>query len=333
MAQGWKADAARGEFRYLPLTGVCDFAPAGLAENETLLGLPFQFTTLYGTLRSDNGAVFTLTRRMTPDGGPGRLNLQRSTPQDPHFALCPEGRGTSRALACRRAFADGSLHFRSNPSTSDMPFDISCGAHMVWREGNVVNLSGVGIGPGLQYFLPLGKDGLAYVSHYHLVEGEILGERVRGFICADDTYKPAPPPSSERKHSPNPLVEHGLGIAIFNWANHYPDGQSEIGLFAIGHRDFGVGLYANTSGETITTPLIDGEVHQTCENGAPDRIDFDLTDRRWTFERDQSGTMPGIASDALELDGIMRSPGGGTPDVWFCWGQSFPANGLKPRRL
>ena len=323
----------RGDFGWRTLNGVCNFAPAGLESGETLFGLPYQFVTLYGTLRADHGTTYTLTRRITRgDGGRARLILQRSTADQPHFSLCPEGRSTARAIQCRRTLENGSLNIKSDPAGADQPFEISFGTQMRWREEGLLNLSGPGIGPGLQYYMPHDRGGLVYVSHYYLVEGEVQGERVRGFLCADDTYKPDVTPSPEQKHSPNPLVEHRLGVAIFNWANHYPAGDSEIGLFAIGHHSFGVGLYANTQGNAIATPLIDGEVHTDGTSHVPTAIDFDLEGRRWTFVRDQRGTMPGIASDALELDGVMHSPEGRQPDVWFCWGQSFPANGLRPVR-
>ena len=95
------------------------------------------------------------------------------------------------------------------------------------------------------------------------------------------------------------MIDDGLCIAIFNWGNHYADGSSEAGLFAIGHDRFGVGSYANTAGELITTS-------------------------------DIGGTMPNLASPAQELDGRMRRVGDErVPEVWFWWGESIPANGTK----
>jgi hypothetical protein len=321
-----------GDFGWHTLNATCHFVPAGLEANERLLGLPFQFTTIYGTLRADDGAVFTLTRRIARgDGGLGRLILQQATPAQPHLALCGEGRTTSRATHCHRDWDGNTLRYATAMGGTDKPFELSCGASMHWHEKELLDLSGPGVGPGLQYYLPHEGGGLLYASHYHYLEGRILGKSVRGFVCADHTWKPDAVPAPDQKHSPNPLVQHGIGVAMFNWANRYADGRMEIGLFGIGHRKFGIGLYAGPGDEVVATSHIDGAIHVDPDN-MPATIDFDLAGKRWTFERDPRGTMPGIASDALELDGVMRGPDGRQPEVWFCWGQSYPGNGLRPRR-
>ena len=323
---------SRGDFQSSTLVGICTRTTERLAPEVPSLGLPFQFHTLYGTLRDDANEIYTLTRRITRgDGGPMRLILQTTQGGLPNLKLHAAGRTAARAQNCRRYIADDRLAFESAAATADQPFVIKRGIDdLTWQESNVVTLRGTAIGPDLQWYLPRPNGRFLYVSQFYFVEGEILGRPVRGFICFDDTYKPDEDPAAGKKYPWNPLIDDGVGIAIFNWGNHYVDGSSEVGLFAIGHGGFGVGLYANSAGQVIASSDIDGEVVLSADGRMPLRIDFQLTGAHWEFLPDARGTMPNLASPAQEIDGRMhRVADERIPDVWFSWGQTFPAHGTR----
>ena len=116
--------------------------------------------------------------------------------------------------------------------------------------------SGKIVVPPLQWYLPGPQSALLYISQTWLVDGELAGRRVRGFLFWEEAWMP---PGGQLYVAKDPLKDAEY-LTWYSWANLWSDGSCEVGHFLFGQRDFHVGVTADSSGVVTSARTMDAVV-------------------------------------------------------------------------
>lgn len=316
----------RGEFPFQPVLGAHRSDPAEVANDRAWFGLPWSAFFLYGSVRDDEGELYTLLRRpIAGGGGRERFFLQTTRGGATNLRVHGVSRGSARNADFVRTVGDGMMRIDSATTDPGSPFSVEItDTAFEWVEDGVMTLRGRLVEPGLHWHLPHGDDGYYYVSQIYEVEGEILGSRVSGFIGADDIYMHG------QIYDNDLLIGEKLHISWYTWATRYKDGTLDAGHFMLGHDGFRFALLCDDQGDVTRTTDLDGRV-VLVEEVWPERIEVEMSGTSWEFLPDPRGRMVDFMPiPNPQIEGRWRKIGDTRePLHWFAFGEIAPGHGLE----
>jgi hypothetical protein len=319
----------RGEFPYQPVLGAHRSDPAEVANDREWFGLPWSALFLYGSVRDDDGELYTVLRRpIASGGGRERFFLQSTLGGESNLRVHRASRGSARNTGFIRSVTDGTMRLDSCPDEPGMPFSVELTAtSLEWIERDVMTLHGTLVDPGLHWHLPHGDEGYYYVSQIYEIEGEIFGRRVSGFIGVDDMYMHG------QIYQGDLLIGKQLHISWFTWATRYTDGSLDAGHFMLGHDGMRFALLCDEKGRVTRTTDVDGSVVLT-DDVWPERIEVNAAGTSWEFLPDPRGRMVDFMPiPNPQVEGRWRRVGDNRePARWFAFGEVAPGHGTSMRQ-
>jgi len=324
---------SRGDFHLQMLLGEHRSDPAQVAADRSWFGLPWSALYLYGSLRDDQGELYTVLRIPEYNGG-GRKRFYLQTTLDAEdLHVHSASRGSSRNTDFVRSHENGTTVIASAPDAERQPFRFEVDATTsTWIEDNAIELSGNLIEPGLHWHLPHqgpdGNDGYYYLSQLYEVEGEILGRHVRGFYGADDMYMQG------LIYDNDLLIGKQAHIIWYTWATRYTDGSLDAGHFMVGHDGLGMSLLCDEKGAVHRTTDVDGRVELDETGTWPAHIEVRAGGVDWKFSPDPKGRMVDfMPMPNPQTEGCWRRVGDDRePAHWFAYGEIAASHGIVPRR-
>ncbi|MFF0499861.1 hypothetical protein ACFYU5_25910 [Nocardia aobensis] len=317
----------RGHFHYQLILGEHSSDPAQVALARDWFGLPWSALYLYGSLRDDEGNLYTVLRiPERGDGGRQRFILQTTIDSD-DLRVHEASRRSARCTDFVRTHREGTTVLESSPGAQGHPFRFEVDATETrWSEHGVMDLRGRLVEPGLHWHLPHGEDGYYYVSQLYEVEGTILDRPVRGFFGADDMYMRG------RIYDNDLLIGEKLHVAWYTWATRYADGTLDAGHFMLGHDGLGMMLLCDETGAVRRTTDVHGSVTLDESGTWPDRIEILAAGEVWEFLPDPRGRMVDfMPMPNPQTEGRWRRVGDDrTPVHWFAYGEIAPSHGTEP---
>ncbi len=318
----------RGEFPCQPVLGAHRSDPAEVAKEREWFGLPWSAVFLYGSVRDDDGELYTLLRRPTAGGGGReRFFLQSTLGDDSGLRVHRASRGSARNAGFVRSVIDGALRLNSSPGETGLPFSLELtGTSLEWIEQDVMTLRGALVEPGLHWHLPHGDDGYYYVSQIYEIDGEIFGRHVTGFIGVDDMYM------NGQIYQDDLLIGKKLHISWFTWATRYTDGSLDAGHFMLGHDGMRFALLCDENAKVTQTSDVDGRV-LLVDGVWPERIEVEAAGISWEFLPDPRGRMVDFMPiPNPQIEGRWRKVGDTRePLHWFAFGEVAPEHGTSIR--
>ncbi len=318
----------RGQFHFQMLLGEHSSDPRQFALETTWFGLPWSANYLYGSLRDDDGNIYTVFRVPEAGGGGSRRFYLQTTLGGDGLRVHEASRNSARSLGFLRSHTNGTTVLESAPSAEGNPFRIEVDATTcTWSEAGAIDLRGTLIDPGLHWHLPHGDEGYYYVSQLYEAEGEILGRKVRGFYGADDMYM------NGRVYENDLLVGRKLHVTWFTWATRYTDGTLDAGHFMLGHDGLGMLLLCDQDGQVRRTTDVDGHVELDSSETWPVHIEVHAPGEDWEFLPDPQGRMVDfMPMPNPQAEGRWRRVGDTRePAHWFAYGEVAPSHGVVPR--
>lgn len=309
-----------------------------MLDTRGYFGLVPEGTFLFGNLRSDDGEMFEITRRIPAkdDRGMSGLVVQSTINPDNVFHIEKYSFDAATSLGVVRHL-DETTNTASWSSASDVtgnPWQATMTPEsMTWNEDGLFELTGELLSPGLQWYKAGGDLGIYYVSQLFQVQGVFQGRAVRGMLGFDRTYMPEGAMLYVRKDI---LVGEQLHNSWYTWATRYKDGTFEAGHFLLANDHGGFAIFTNDKGEVTTSIDVTGEVEPGPDQNFPKAVTLVIEGEEWEFLPDPRGKMPDFLNAAKRLptpqnEGRWQRKGETREaDVWFAWGEIAPGHGLKP---
>lgn len=326
----------RGDFGWQPIVSTFEPTLEDMMSDRAYFGMPPEALYLWGTLRDEDGEMYSIMRRI-PNNLPGaakdtrrRFYLQTTLGHTDAMHLHPSGRKSASNDGHTRTLEDGRIHWRS---AADMPgnaFHVTWTPETCsWVEDEVLDVKGKLIPPGMHWYLPGRDAGMYYVANIFQMEGTVLGKKVRGLIGFDPIYMYE---GGEVYKTKDALVQEKLELVWYTWATLYKDGTLDAGHFMLGNDQFGFAILTDEKGNTRFTYDVAGEVTFE-ENGYWQKhIKFSAFGEEWEFNPEPRGKMPDLGPiPNPQVEGRWRRVGDDRePDIWFAWGETAPEHGSRP---
>lgn len=316
-----------GDFQHQ--TVVSTFTPrlSDMVPTERRFGLPHQVQYLYGGFRDGDGTNFVVERKFV---GPMTGGCYIMSDESGRLALHPYSLYTARGEA-RRSVEPGrwqwsnhlmqAIRERVGASGEDLSLNMTLTDDAIeYAEGDVIEVAGRCLGPGLQFYMPMRDYPLFYSTHAFWVEGSCFGRPVEGFIGIDTGYW------AQGREWKEYDIFKDVEVAWQVFCNAYGE-TVEWGVLVKGRQ-----------GMAAAAIFEDGEVVALAD-AFELRVDLDDEDDIVTASYDIAGTQAifrtdpgGKMSDFMEARwGGYRAVAGQTrrvgdardPDFWFCWLEYF----------
>jgi hypothetical protein len=332
--------APTGCFNHAALASGRRFDADEFLSDEPLLGLQREAGYIWGTLRDDEGVLYSVMRRIASPGAArgdgnslggkllivssgtdkGQLQLRR----EPRGAVDSTdiGRNPHHGNAVRYASASGAPGRKMELVLSENEF--------AYVEEDVIDVSGRIVVPPLQWYLPGPESSLLYISQTWLVDGQLAGKPVRGFLFWEEAWMP---PGGQLYVAKDPLHDAEY-LTWYSWANMWNDGSFEVGHFLFGQNDFHVGVTADSVGVVTSARTMDAVITRADDGYWHDGIAYELDGTQWVCEPDPQGRMQGLGKmpNPQQEGRIHRVEDSRIPEVWMAWGETVPAAGDRRRR-
>ena len=253
----------RGNFAFKPLVAPHRASAKAMLDAREFFGLERESLALYGCVRSQDGEMYELCRRIPGVHGRGVLNglFMLSTVGKDALRIVPEaGMQAATSLNHQAELRDDTAIWRSDPAAAGNPFQVTFsndGGKCTWMEKGLFDLEGELLGPGLQWYLPSTDTSMFYVSQLFEVNGNLRGKPVRGIIGFDDIYLPR---GVILYAGGDPLTRHKNHRAWYTWATRYKDGSFDAGHFMLGHDRLGFSIVTNEHQQLVLSTDVSGEV-------------------------------------------------------------------------
>lgn len=331
----------RAQFGGAALAGARRFDPAELLDDTPQMGLVREATYCWGTCRNGAGDLFIFARRIAaPSGAAGRdaasvgavqhsmsdrFILQSTIHGADHPRVRREGRFTATSDDVQRSLESGAAVFRIDPRDERGAMDLVVGGDSArYSEADVLDLSGLRVGQGLHWYLPVGRSSLYYTSATWPVAGVILNQEVEGFLFVEEAYM-SPGGRLYVEHDPLSEVRYRLW---YSWATEWDDGAVEFGHFLANDGPFSVGLVADGAGHVSVAQTVSAKVERGPDGYWFDRIALDVDGELWEIVADPRGRMADLGPiPNPQQEGQVRRVGEArTPVRWMAWGESVPAH-------
>lgn len=329
-----KVRPGMGEYAFQPVVGAFEPTLQDMLSTEPLMGMNPEGLYLWGTLRDEDGNMFSPMRRIPFDLPGAKQDTRRyfylqhnvgeqnfildkagrnSAPNDNHFF----GREGDKAV------------WRSSPEVSGSPFLAEWWPEGCrWIEEEVMDIKGSLVKPGLQWYIPSRSCAMSYLGCIMEMEGVIKDRKVKGMIGFDVIYMYA---GGECHVTKDPLVQENLELCWYTWATRYKDGSIDAGHFMIGNNMLGFAILTDENGNVRFSYDVDCEVSFDNDGYWQTGIKTSLFGEEYEFSPDPRGRMPGLGPiPNPQVEGIWRRKGDDRePDVWFAWGEIAPEHGLE----
>jgi hypothetical protein len=331
----------------LPATG--SFRCAALASGRAFDGSEFIATTaplaglvqeagyIWGSVRDDDGTLYSVMRRIPPAKSGagsasqqslgGKLIVQSAEPGADRMQLRREPRGAvDSADISGSLIADNTACLTSGPDAKGNPMRLVLDENdFSYHEADVIDVGGRLAVPPLQWYLPGPRASLLYTSQTWLVEGALVGKHVRGFLFWEQAWML---PGGRLYVEKDPLHDAEY-MTWYSWANHWPDGSCEVGHFLFGKHDFHVGVTAHSDGTVTSARQMDARVARADDGYWHEGIQYDLDGEPWVCEASSQGRMGGLGRipNPQQEGRIHRVEDDRHPDVWMAWGETVPGAG------
>lgn len=335
------ATDGRAQFGGAALAGARTLSATEFLDDTPQMGLGREATYCWGTCRNAAGELFIHARRMAgpagtagggASGGTGvqrsmsdRFLLQSTLDGALHPRLRREGALTAATDTVLRHIEDGRAAFAIPAEGDRGAMRLIAGDDVVsYAEGDILELSGDRIGPGLHWYLPYGPAALYYTSATWTVAGSILGEPVEGFLFLEEAFMP----EGGRLYMHHDPLGH-VGYQLwYSWASRWDDGTTEFGHFLANDGAFSVGLIANAEGSVQVARSVDAHVYRDDSGYWFERISLDVDGESWEILADEQGRMADLGPiPNPQQEALVRRVGEQrTPVMWMAWGESVPAH-------
>jgi hypothetical protein len=291
MAEGRRV----GDFGNQAVVGAFDFHLADLDENLDLHGVGQRAIWPYGGLRNEAGDLFVLERKLVhqmtgglwlmSDKGGVALNL---TPKSVHSARGELRREFTPDRHIYRDHLMAKLGDLAPPDEQSFHLDVTDDT-LVWAEGELCDLSGRALGPGMHFFGVDRHWPFMYITRAFWMTGTVLGDAVSGIIWFDHGYWRE---RGEWKEQPF-YTQRQVAWNVFS--NHYEDGTHEWGHIVRGTDGIGACMVA---GDAATTP--DGAIATTGDFTSTFVLDdqdyvasarYGTGEHEWEFTAEPAGRM------------------------------------------
>ncbi|TAM65140.1 hypothetical protein [Mycobacterium sp.] len=331
-----------GTFNHAALASGRDFDPNDFVTNESILGLQREAGYIWGTLRDEDGTLYSTMRRIaaTPpdareDGrqslGGKHILLNTGTGRE-GMQLRKEARYAVDSAAVQAELTDeGTATLSSAPDAEGQPMRLVLNKeNFRYTEEGVIDMSGALAASPLQWYLPGRDASLLYISQTWLVDGLVVGKPARGFLFWEEAWMY---PGGRLYMDKDPLHDAEY-LTWYSWANHWDDGSCEIGHFLFGQRDFHVGVTAHSDGSVTSASSMDINIARAADGYWHDGITYTIDGVDWVCEPDPEGHMRGLGymPNPQQEGRIHRADDTRMPDVWMAWGETVPAAGNSRRR-
>ncbi|MGA9493336.1 MAG: hypothetical protein WBV80_24245, partial [Mycobacterium sp.] len=255
-----------GCFNHAALASGRRFDAAEFLSDEPLLGLQREAGYIWGTLRDDEGVLYCVMRRIAPPGAAqgdgkslgGKLLVVSSGTAEGQLQLRREPRGAadSTYIARHPHDADG-VRLASAAGAPGRPTQLVLSQNdFAYVEEDVIDVTGKIVAPPLQWYLPGPQAALLYTSQTWLVDGQLAGKPVRGFLFWEEAWMP---PGGQLYVAKDPLHDAEY-LTWYSWANLWSDGSCEVGHFLFGQKDFHVGVTADSAGVVRSARSMDAVI-------------------------------------------------------------------------
>ncbi|WP_059022339.1 hypothetical protein [Mycobacterium sp. M26] len=334
--------SATGTFDHTAIASGRRFDAREFVENTPVLGLEREAGYIWGTLRDDEGTLYSTMRRIaatppeaTADGRQslgGKHIVVSSGTGEPGLHLRREPRGAVDSAHISATLTDeDTVTYASAPGVDGRPMRLRFSEDdFSYSEADVLEASGYMVAPPLQWFLPGRDAALLYITQTFLVDGIIAGRPMRGFLFWEEAWMY---PGGRLYRDKDPLHDAEY-LTWYSWANHYDDGSCEIGHFLFGQQNYHVGVTAHSDGTVTSARQMDAVITRAPDGHWHDGISYELDGVRWVCEPDPEGHMRGLGPmpNPQQEGRIHRVDDLRVPDVWMAWGETVPGNGNARRR-
>ncbi len=324
----------RGDFAFQMLVAPYRTSGAAMHSLRGFYGLHLSKTMPFGTLRDDEGHMYTMVRSVnSPTGTPNQTRfIYQSTRVDGQTLRMdkPKMAATAQTLMPTRALDADTAKWTSLPDEPGTPWRLDAsGEHMHWVEDGLMDLQGRHIGPGMQWLLPGVDWGTFYLSQLYDVSGSCEGRPVKGIVAVEQSYMA----EGGQVHANKCLIVNNRKHVVWcAFATVYTDGSIDAGTFLVGHENLGFAFITNEKGEVRTSTDVEAEVSR--QHGDPFIQAVRLTiegGEAWEYIPDARGRMVdflgGHVPTAQQEGRWQRVGETRTPDHWFAWGEGDRRNG------
>jgi hypothetical protein len=331
-----------GTFNHGALASGREFGPRDFVTDDSILGLQREAGYIWGTLRDDEGTLYSTMRRIAPtppgardDGrqslggrhillstGTGREGMQLR--KESRYAVDSAGIGIELTDA-------NTATLSSAPDADGNPMQLVLSENdFRYSEEGVIDVTGSLVASPLQWYLPGRDASLMYLSQTWLVEGEVTGKPARGFLFWEEAWMY---PGGRLYMERDPLHDAEY-LTWYSWANHWEDGSCEIGHFLFGQNDFHVAVTADSDGTITSASSMDINVSRAADGYWHDGIAYTIDGVDWVCEPDPEGHMRGLGQmpNPQQEGCIHRVNDTRQPDLYMAWGETVPAAGNSRRR-
>lgn len=329
---------ATGSFRCAALASARRFDASELiATTAPLAGLGQEAGYVWGSLRDDDATLYSVMRRIAPtqsdadDRGQkslaGKLIVLSAARSADGMDLRREPRGAvDSADIAGSLVGENTACLASAPNATGNPMRLVLDENdFRYLEAGVIDVAGQMAAPPLQWYLPGPRASLLYTSQTWLVEGELVGKTVRGFVFWEQAWML---PGGRLYVEKDPLHDAEY-LTWYSWANHWPDGSCEVGHFLFGKHDCHVGLTAHSDGTVVAARRMDAQISRATDGYWHDGIRYDLDGVQWVCDVSPQGRMNGLGPmpNPQQEGWIHRVEDDRQPDIWMAWGETVPASG------
>lgn len=328
-----------GSFNHAALASGRRFDASEFLSDEPILGLQREAGYIWGTLRDDDGVLYSVMRRIAPPGTAqgdgkslgGKLLVVSSGTEEGQLQLRREPRGAADSNDIERhPHGDNAVRLASAEGAPGRKMELVLSeSEFSYTEEDVLDVTGQIVVPPLQWYVPGQKSALLYISHTWLVDGQLAGKPVRGFLFWEEAWMP---PGGQLYVSKDPLLDAEY-LTWYSWANKWDDGSFEVGHFLFGQGDFHVGVIADSAGNVSSARTMDAVVTRADDGYWHDGINYEIDGVRWVCEPDPQGRMQGLGKmPNPQQEGFMhRVDDTRIPEIHMAWGESVPAAGERRR--
>jgi hypothetical protein len=257
----------------------------------------------------------------------GKLIVLSAEPGSDGMELRREPRGAvDSADITGSLIGDNTACLTSAPNANWSPMRLVLGEDdFSYVEAAVIDVAGPQAVPPLQWYLPGPQASLLYTSQTWLVDGELAGKSVRGFMFWEQAWML---PGARLYVEKDPLHDADY-LTWYSWGNHWPDGSCEVGHFLFGKHDFHVGLTAHSDGTVTAARHMDAHITRAPDGYWHDGIQYELDGVRWVCDVSPQGRMEGLGPmpNPQQEGWIHRVDDTRSPDVWMAWGETVPTSG------
>jgi hypothetical protein len=296
-----------GDFSSSALVGVYDPVPEDQTHRKGYFGLSLDAAWPYGGLETESGKRYLLLRKITYQttnylfiqvDGPESVEIDRRC-----FEKCQFGGTVKRRFANGYDIYDGKLA----PMPGMPAFQLKIGHEdFSWVEEGVLSITGKRFAPGWHVYVPWREPtgeagGCYYTSACWTAEGEIFGEKAKGFFILDHDYLP----NGVDWNDESDLIWSKLQQTWGVFATEWDDGTLEWGHFAKGWGDFQFDtVSSNREDLALFSQDVQVNLPFTSDGWIP-KIDFTFNQReKWEFVTAPNGRFVQASGLFSALNGV-----------------------------